>query len=303
MPGGLTRIRIAPGEPPAAVWREALEDPHWAQRAVTLKEEGDDWVRRGTLRIGGQTREVVVKRRRARGPVEALKALAGHGRLLRQWRGASWLASRGIPTARPLALVQRIGPLGAEEILATEALSGRSLLEHLAQHDLPPKRRRILAAAAGRLAARIALGGRFNRDHKPSNLIVTRLTDADAEIAVIDTVAIRLGYTDLWGLERMLASMVIEPIGCGCAPHPRELRVAVRAAAAEVVRERKRPSSLVPVLAWYLWRAAATIIEAHGDPTPRVNPLGSPAPASGPEAGKGGGSGWHGGGGLLGSRR
>lgn len=303
MPAGPVLVRVAPGEPPGAAWRDALAESLGA--GVALKREKDASVRRARLRIGGAARDVVVKTRLGRGVAEAVKVAAGQGRLARQWRGAAVLRKLGVPTARPLALVRHLGAASASETLIMEALEGSSLLEHLSRRDLDPATERAVAEALGAQLALFAAGLRFNRDHKPSNLIVSIPRGGPPQIAVIDCVAVRLAPVGLGGVERMLASLVLEPIGCGCPPTAWEMRRVVRAAARAMLSRRDGAGSAPPpspgavgALAWALWRAAAEIVEAHGDPTPRINPL--TAPSDCPDAGP---DGWPGDGGLLGSRR
>jgi tRNA A-37 threonylcarbamoyl transferase component Bud32 len=299
MPAGPVLVRVAPGEPPGAAWRDALAESQGS--GVVLKQEGEAVVRRATLRVAGAAREVVVKTRIGRGVAEAVKIAAGQGRLARQWRGAIVLGRLGVRTARPLALVRELGAASASETLIMEALEGRSLLEHLAYRDLDPATERAVAEAVGAQLGRFAAGMRFNRDHKPSNLIVRIPRGGEPEIAVIDCVAVRFAPVGLGGVERMLASLVLEPIGCGCPPTVWEMRRVVRAAARAMMTRRDGTGPVpgaVSALAWALWRAAAEIVEAHGDPTPRVNPL--TAPSVCPDAGP---NGWPGDGGLLGSRR
>lgn len=307
MTAGPVLVRVAPGEPPGAAWRDALAESLGS--GVALKQEGGDRVRRVTLRIGGAAREVVVKSRLGRGVTEAVKAAAGQGRLARQWRGAAVLKKLGVRTARPFALVRHLGALSASETLIMEALDGRSLLEHLAHRDLDPVTERAVAEAVGAQLALFAAGLRYNRDHKPSNLIVSIPPGGAPQIAVIDCVAVRLAPIGLGGVERMLASLVLEPTGCGCPPTPWEMRRVVRAAARAMLSRRSATEGTraappppapgaVGALAWALWRAAAEIVEAHGDPTPKINPL--IAPSACPDAGP---DGWPGDGGLLGSRR
>jgi len=272
----MTTVRAGPGEPRGA-WLAALTAPGALEGAEVLKREGEDWVAAATLRVAGVDRRVVVKRRRGRGVVEGIKTLAGAGRLMRQWRGSTWLAARGIATARPLALLRRWGPSCGEEVLVMERLEGPSLLECLASRGLTRGQERALAEEVGRMAARMVAAGRYNRDHKPSNLIVTGVDERSATVAVIDAVAIRVSVGGLRGLERMLASLVIEPTGCGHPPTAWEMRRVVRAAAGELVARvptfRGREGARVGALARVLWRAAAEVVEGHGDPTPRVDPL------------------------------
>lgn len=145
-----------------------------------------------------------------------------------------------------------------------EALPGKSILQHLADRDLTTRQEHAVAAAIGSDIALLARHVLQNRDHKPSNLILTN--PAKPAIAIIDCVAIRRGIR----ADRMLASLVIEPSGVGLRPR--------RALMMRVIREcaRNAPDILEGGhRRWVreLWRRVAAIVQAHGDPTPRVNPL------------------------------
>ncbi len=259
-------IRAAPGVDSAALARE-LSDASWISVATPLKLDagggGDgSWVRRGSL----AGRDVVVKARTL-SPSDRLKALVGQSRADRHWRGAARLARAGIRTATPLAILR--GTLGGRptELLVCEFVPGVSLLAAIAAlARAPVPREHALARAAGLSIADLAGGGAaglFNRDHKPSNLIVLGEGAAVPRIVMLDTVAIRTARGDA-SLARMLASLVIEPTGVGLTPNLRR-PLLFRAALAAADQDRAR--------ARRLYRAAAQIVREHGDPTPRVNPL------------------------------
>ncbi len=147
-----------------------------------------------------------------------LKSFLRCSRAFRHWRGAAWLAEHGFRTAACYSLLRgRVtwrGPGIDKEILIMEALPGKSVLHHLADRDLGVGQEHALARALGRMLADLARAGAYNRDGKPSNLIVTR-TDPP-EIAVIDCVAIRAARGASMPLERSAARLLIEPRGVGC---------------------------------------------------------------------------------------
>jgi tRNA A-37 threonylcarbamoyl transferase component Bud32 len=256
--------RTARGEDPVA-WRAALE-AFDRSRATVLKREGGNAVYRA--RVMG--REVVIKVRESRGLKELLKRWAGSSRGARHWRGAAWLIEHGILTARPFALATD----GAREWLVLEALKGKTLLQHIADRDLTVKEEHEVARRLGRQMSDISLTDRFNRDHKPSNIILVRGTGGYSP-AVIDCVAIRRGLQNSW---RMMHALAVEPLGLGILPR--------RALRARVIYEFCR--------AWFEgewerapgdgrrrarlnrrmeWRILEGSLRKHGDPVPRVNPL------------------------------
>ncbi len=251
------RIRRTASSEDPAFWRDALAR---VGQATTLKADTDDsWVRRLTL---PDERLAVIKCRPLVSSGDRLKARLGQGRARRHWRNARWLANAGIRTATPYAIATARQGNRPVELLAMEHLPGRTLLEHLhAPHPCARRQHRI-ARAAGATVARLDALQRYNRDHKPSNLIVVDEASAP-RTAIIDCVAIRRGRN----LERMLTSLLLEPIGCACPA-----RRALWFVALHAVCRGDRP---------FMRDCIATVserIEAHGDPTPHVNPL-DPEPA------------------------
>jgi hypothetical protein len=242
-----------------------LAAPGWRDASVRIKTEGDSFVARVTL----AGRDSVVKLRTLRS-ADRLKALVGHGRGERQWEGAERLIASGIPAARPLALFRGLLDGDHVELFVAEFVPGPTLLRCLAADDWEGAGRapqRALAAAAGRSVAALHGAGLFNRDHKPSNLIV-RDGPGDPVVVVLDTVAIRADGSD-HAVARMLASLVIEPTGVGLAGRLRR-SLLFRGALAGAADDRDR--------ARRLYRAAAVIVREHADPTPRVNPLAGARP-------------------------
>ncbi|MCC6660033.1 MAG: hypothetical protein IT437_04015 [Phycisphaerales bacterium] len=243
-------VRIAKGESGAA-WAGEVAAGGW-RGGEPLKVEGGVAVRAAIV-CGA---EVVVKSWRLRGATR-LKARLGLSRGARQWRGAHRVSRLGIRTARPIALIR--GP--DDEVLVMERLAGPTLLDTMARGGGDVRDDHQLAATIGGQVA--AFGRWFNRDHKPSNLIVLR-DRGILSLAVIDTVAIRRAPRD--SAARMLASLVLEPTGCGRPPRlPLRMRALRAYLAARGMTGRAARNAL--------WRRVAAILQAHGDPTPRVDPL------------------------------
>ena len=257
---------VAEGEA-AEAWARGLGED-WLARARAIKVEGDCGVWRARI----AEREVVVKtwglggsggRRRVQSALTLSPAW-------RHWRAARKLAAQGFSTARPL-VIATVGVDGAlVEALVLEALEGPTALEALAR----PMEARIEAAVAravGAQVGRLARAGWYNRDHKPSNLIVTRADGDGGQVAMIDCVGFRRvepGSDEF--LARMLAKLLIEPLGCGLSPR-RAMRWRVLREAAGDDRARR------------LWREVERFVADHGDPAPQVNPLRAPSASSGKE--------------------
>lgn len=251
-----------------------------------------------TLVVAAQLagRAVVVKRWSLEG-MSRLKAMLGAGRGQRHWAGAAWLARHKIATA-PCLVLAHDGAAGVRrDYLVMDRLHGPSVLELLARAREPdaaqprPRTRGggggagagvrdelAIARQLGRQIAHMIAHGRFNRDHKPSNLMIVPAADGPG-VAVIDCVAIlplSRGGGAGTALERMLASLYIEPLGVGVPPR-RSLVLAALCAALGL--EHRALGSRAPGhppgrrLVRGLWLSIAARVRAHGDAAPKVNPL------------------------------
>ena len=247
---GIRVLRTAPGESTGA-WHAALGAFEPAS-AELLKSDGNTHVFRTRL----LERDVVLKAWSLTRFTDRLKAAFGTSRAGRHWAGAERLKALGVATATPYALLAEYRGPHPAYWLAMQALAGPTVLDALAGRA-PQMDLEALGRALGDQLAALARSGWFNRDHKPSNLIVT---GAPATVAVIDCVAIRRGPAAV-GLARMFASLLIEPTGVGHPP-PNTFVHAVR----------DRLTALGLDGAGALERARA-IQASHGDPTPRISPL------------------------------
>lgn len=262
----------------SGAWRRALADPAWPGASVVLKDEpGSSWVRRATI----NGRDVVVKCRWLNTLSRWLKGALGYGHGDKHWRGAAALASKKVPTATPVVLARARLDGRPAELLVLEHLPGPTLLrvlDDIARGRGPSVRvQHSIAAAAGATIPALLNAGLWNRDHKPSNLIVLDAGTASPRIAVIDCVGIgRYGRMGLDGMEgeSMAASLMIEPTGCGCRPRRALWMRAFGAmfdpgtlAASRV----KRHSDFRAVL-----DEVRSLIDAHRDPRPKHDPLAPP---------------------------
>jgi hypothetical protein len=204
--------------------------------------------------------------------VRGLRSWLGLSRDDRQWRGAELLRDAGIPTAEPFALVTRSAPGSPPEgLLVLERLAGSTMLEVLSRGGLTVQQEHALAREAGRIAGRLCLAGLSNRDAKPSNWIVTSTDPRHPGLAMIDTAGVRRGRDPIG----MLASMIIEAIGTGCPPR-RSLAMRCVRACVEVTRPIEASSLWTRHAVAAEWTLVADSVRSHGDPAPRINPLGPP---------------------------
>ncbi|HZW07018.1 MAG TPA: hypothetical protein VFF65_07830 [Phycisphaerales bacterium] len=202
-----------------------------------------------------------------------LKAALKVSRAWRHWKGAERLTAAGVRTAACYAIARSVKRGVAIEWLVMDRLPGKTLLRHMADGDLTVKQEHALAAAVGEMLERLIAHKRFNRDGKPSNLIVGWSGGGAPTVSVIDCVAIRGGATE-GKLVPMLASLVIEPLGCGRGVLPRRgvLMRALRSYYASAERRPGLPADWVQSRD-FMWGEVAEAVRKHGDPRPKVDPL------------------------------
>jgi serine/threonine protein kinase len=196
-----------------------------------------------------------------------LRAIAGLSRPHTQHQGSDRLRRAGFSTAPTLGILQtpRAPWSHAAELwLLIPFIQGTSLLSALRDpaHTLHTHQGLTLARTLGQHIAHLTAAGLFNRDHKPSNLILSDLPATPPTL--IDTAGIRhCEPSNLDAKARMLASLYIEPSGLqpSCPP-----RLSLCFAAAKAATDTQTQAKS-------LFRAARHIIQNHGDPRPRISPI------------------------------
>lgn len=226
-------------------------------------------------------REVVVKCRELSTWWKRVKFGVGMGHGAKQWRGAERLMKAGIATGRPLCVARAEVDGRVCEVMVLEFVAGKTLLEILdeVKRGVGPgvREQHRIARAVGNQIRTMMDGYCANRDHKPSNLVVRQSEDGRWEIAVIDCVGIGgrvwgLPHVDEWDWDDMLTSPMIEPIGCGCAPRRALwMRGLCSIDATPEDGSRKTRHRFLRKTA----KRIEVLVKAHGDPRPRVDPLGS----------------------------
>lgn len=244
--------------------RQSELDIHWPAAIAALANKRVLKRSAAGLVVAGTTPHgpaVVVKVRRLLGVKGTVRVLLGATPLARAWRTAHRLRALGVATAEPLALLAGRDAGGRVEVLVLPEIAGRTLLDRLADRDLPGAIERAAAEHLAEMIATLARSRLANRDHKPSNVIIDdagRPTLLDAELRPSPPTE---------AAARMLASLTIEPAGVGVAiPGARAARVLVRVA-------RRISDAGTRCSARELRDAADRIVQRHGDPTPKDNPL------------------------------
>ncbi len=267
-------VRLEPGQGDPSEeqsnWASTFMGRDWTVGAEVFKRTEESSVLRCMLR----SRDLVLKTCRSKGVKGLLQGLSRSGRSHRQWQGSEWLRSIGVASPNCVAIVRGNRDGVSVETLVTEYVPGHTLLWQIARgvvHDDPESPgSRAIAYAVGRDMAQIIKSGRYNRDHKPSNLVVTHAAPPIASISTVDAVAILpVKLKDrVDGIARMIASLLIEPMGSGHPMPPAFLRRIVESLAHEMV-------DAANVESWTheLTARAERLVESHGNPTPEHDPL------------------------------
>ncbi len=168
-----------------AQWSGWLSDPlAWVraddQRRL-IKDSPSATVCRATLpSIEGGDLEILCKRSRPRNLLKRIKYALRPSRALRTWKRANALLNRQIPTARPLAVLERrcLG-LRLDSLLITEYIPHARDLDTVLTvqlRDMPgPRQRRLkneIIASLADVVRRFHAGGFVHRDFKAPNIMV-----------------------------------------------------------------------------------------------------------------------------------
>ncbi|MEL6499109.1 MAG: hypothetical protein AAFZ67_01945 [Planctomycetota bacterium] len=260
----VTILHVGKGESRQA-WKEALAHRPWESGAL-IKQDGEREV--WQVNVLGST--VAVKTRPARQWWGRLVS----SDLARHPIGERYLRRARIPTATNHCLAR----IGNTEVLASEWLDGPTVLSCLA--EVGGDIRTSLLVESARMIGLLAIRCLFNRDCKPSNLIM--LNDDGPIIAMIDVGGVR---RKRWieakqfyiGCARMLDTLVHEPAGVGVPLSQAEIG-AIVVSASDAIREHWSWTETRSNTELMVEHHLRLLIEAHGDATPKVNPLDSPAP-------------------------
>lgn len=277
---GVDSLRVlrtpARGDDRATRLADALARGSWRDDAVTLKDNQDGSVIAATL----AGTPVVLKTAIVRTVTDRLKSGLGLSRHERQWSGAITLEKIGVRAAQPLALCRGFDDEHRNvETLVIEHLEGRSLIEHLRDDDLSDDDWRALTQSLAHDFEAMWLRA-FNRDPKPSNIVVVR-EEGDIRAAFVDTVGVRrlrgFGVGSNAKLARMLASLWIEPSGARCTPSVRRAyRLVCAVCDAPQPKGNTKPGwtkAGAYRAARRLWNMSAQTVREHGDPTPTDTPF------------------------------
>ena len=249
------RIWQLGGDEKRSDWERVLAGGGWRAGDLVKSDDRGCEVWRVEL-LGGAT---AVKVRPVPGVLDRLRFRLGKTDLSRAFLAGALLMARGFesPGVRVLALVRVEGVWF--EVLATVWAKGEPMIRRWCDAD--ESERNALARRAGELVGALSARGLFNRDSKPSNVVV----DGDV-LSLIDVGGVRIAGEDrVRELARMLSAQGFEPTGVGQKPAVGQMLACVRSACAvagmcgfdrRVVVGRLR-----------------LLIHGHGDPVPKDSPL------------------------------
>lgn len=291
----------------ASEWERALSEIDWTKphaqggperlKIKTLPDGTKDaTVWRATLTLGKREHEVVLKVEPLDSIGKQIQSLLRRTKSFRQWRMAKLLEHEEVPAAQPLAVI-RGGNSPQREVLFLESVPGPTVLEAIASSPTPDARRKTARAVAQYLRD-LESGNLWNADSKPSNLIVDQKAQP-WRIVLVDTVAIRREpaysrknpFADgslktrmclvSGGKQRMLRDLVLESMGTGMKLTRTDLMRVLTHSCIDHFgsSSAERPwDDLWEPLQWrrdrrLIWDAVARLIDEHGDPSPKDDPL------------------------------
>jgi tRNA A-37 threonylcarbamoyl transferase component Bud32 len=178
------------------------DSPLVLQTEEQLKNSNSSMVAKLTIPIAGQATPVIYKRYNCPKSLDPVRALLYRTPAMRAWVAGHGLLLRGIPTPRPIAVLERKRyHLIRESYLITERIDGaRSLKQHMLEviPSLPAEQRRQrvrwLAVRLGQLVRRLHERQISHRDMKGSNILITPGTDhlQHEQLYLIDLDAVQI---------------------------------------------------------------------------------------------------------------
>ncbi len=236
------------------LWESRLASMFWTEGSLHKRDDRG----REVWQAETEGESFAVKSRPLSGVGDRMRFRFGSTDLGRSVLGAAVLTARGFqtPKVRVLGLVRT--DTGWAEVLVTDWAEGQTLLSAWAAAD--ERARSELARRAGEHVGRLAHAGLFNRDAKPSNVVI----DSEGAFVMLDVGGVRLSGGDRpRELARMLGALGFEPTGVGHGPGFWQVFACVRAAVRGSGVDRR--GDVIALL-------RRQILD-HPNPAPKDNPL------------------------------
>jgi tRNA A-37 threonylcarbamoyl transferase component Bud32 len=187
-------------------WPELLERIEGDQLEVIKRGASGD-VLAGEIELGGRKVAIIAKRPFKRYWYRYLNEIGRGSRAWRAWIKAWALVVRDIPTAWPLAVMQKrhMGYI-TDSVIIFERVPGETL-SSVDLNSLCPGERDMLFRRTGKILRRIDRLGLGHFDAKASNWIVQRDEKLGARPILVDVDGIRFRRWEALGIERLLRAM------------------------------------------------------------------------------------------------
>jgi len=199
----LSRCQFTP-----EVWKNALKDPeNLLQNAEIIKKGTWNTVASGQLRMGNQIIDVVLKHSQVPRTWKGFFKGFYRSRAMRNWYRANLLIHRDIPTAWPLAAMERTKWILSHDqsiLISQKIRESQTLLRLVKSKKLPPlgKRRDALSNQIGNLLGKLYLYRIRHRDCKATNIMVQPTDENTRDLVYL---------IDLDGLQKHLPYITIHP--------------------------------------------------------------------------------------------
>jgi len=137
---------------------------------------------------------IILKRDNRPGLGRKVKEVFLSSRAVRGWRIGHGLLTRGIATARPVAVLERrVCGFLLDSLLATEKIEGAIRLDFWVRQTQSANQRRRIIEQLARLIERMHYLGISQRDLKAPNVLVRQRRGGDLKLYLVDLDGLRLG--------------------------------------------------------------------------------------------------------------
>jgi hypothetical protein len=169
-------------------WRRAFKDPQsvierFFSENLPLKQSYSTLVCRGTLQVGEQAINVILKRQTGKNFFTMIRNCFRESRAIHAWKTGYAMIHRGMAVAKPLAVLERrIGPVVFETILVTEDVCPATNLRAFMINtlgDIPAAKRRefkqVITEQLAMLLRKMDFNHFSHRDMKGTNILLRNM--------------------------------------------------------------------------------------------------------------------------------